>query len=172
VWGDGYWCTAVNKPGRKFGIELSQSIRNLSMKDVAILKPVLAQALLSFLLLFWMAKERLGAMKAGTVTESDQTKRPVWPGRAAQVSHSFENQFEMPMLFFAVVAFSMLAGAVDGTLIMLAWAYVAFRFVHALIHCTYNRIIPDRFLAYLFSNFALMAMWGKLALHVFSVPAL
>ena len=136
------------------------------MKDVSILKPVLAQVLLTFVILFWMAKERLGAMRAGKVTGGTGGARPVWPERAAVVSNAFHNQFEMPVLFYAAAAFALAAGMADTKMIGLAWAYVALRWVHTAIHTTYN-YIPHRFLAYLASNFVLIAMWVNLALGVF-----
>ncbi len=137
------------------------------MKDLTILKPVLVLVALNIVVMFWMAKERLGALKAGAVTSPGPGQKPVWPERAAIVSAAFHNLFEMPVLFYAVVAFAMIAGAVDETMVLLAWAYVAFRTVQALIHTTYNHI-PHRFLAYLASNTVLMIMWAKLALFVFA----
>jgi hypothetical protein len=135
------------------------------MKDLSILKPVLAQALLTFVLLFWMAKERYGAVRSGAVVQNDPGVRPVWSGRAGAVSNAFHNALEMPVLFFAAAAFAMLADAVDGEMLAFAWIYVICRVVQALIHGTYN-YIPHRFLAYLGSNIALIAMWVNLALTV------
>ena len=138
------------------------------MKDVSILMPVFAQVALTFALLFWMAKERVGAMRAGTVISTGKDQKPGWPAQAAKVSDSFHNQFQMPVLFFAVVAFALIADKADDTMVMLAWAFVAARVAQALVHTTYNRIIPDRFLAFLVGNFVLLAMWVRLYLAVSS----
>lgn len=136
--------------------------------DVSILKPVLVQVGLTFVLLFWMGKERFAAVRAGKILRGDPGVRPVWPGRAGVVSNAFHNQLEMPVLFYAVVVFAMLTNTVDGYLTALAWSYVAARLVHALIHTTYNKIV-HRFLVYLVSNFILLAMWVHLALHVLTM---
>ena len=40
---------------------------------------------------------------------------------------------------------------------------VAFRAIHSLVHCTYNRVM-HRFSAYLVAALALWAMWVRLAL--------
>ena len=133
--------------------------------DISIVKPVLVQAGLTFFLLFWMGKERVAAIRAGKIQRSDPGVRPVWPGRAGVVSNAFHNQIEMPILFYAVVLFAMLTGAVDSLMTTLAWTYVVVRLVHAIIHTTYNKIL-HRFLVYLLSNFILLAMWIKLAVHV------
>ena len=135
------------------------------MKDLSILKPVFAQVALTFVLLFWMAKERLGAIRSGAVKVTDPGQRPIWSGRAGAVSNAFHNQLEMPMLFFVVVAFALITGAVDSTFVTLAWAYVAFRALQAAIHGTYN-YIPHRFLCYLASSIVLIAMWVLLAMRV------
>lgn len=135
--------------------------------DMSILKPVLVQAGLTFFLLFWMGKERFQAVRAGTVIRNEPGVRPTWVGRAGVVSNAFHNQLEMPMMFFAVVLFALAVGAVDGTMIALAWGYVGTRLVHAAIHTTYNHI-PHRFVVYIISNIVLLAMWGMLALHVLS----
>ena len=136
------------------------------MKDLSILQPVLVQGALAFVLFFWMGKVRLDSFRAGTVQPGAPGERPKWPGRAGTISNAFHNQFEMPILFYAIVAFSMLADAADWEMKAFAWAFVLFRIAHAAIFTTYN-YIPHRFMAYLASNIALIAMWVNLALTVF-----
>ncbi len=133
--------------------------------DRSIMLPVLVQVGLTFVLLFWMAKERLAVVRAGQIVRADPGVRPVWPGRAGVISNAFHNQLEMPMLFLALAAFALIIGAADATMTMLAWAYVALRILHAAIHTTYNKI-AHRFLAYLGSNIVLIAMWVKLGAFV------
>lgn len=136
------------------------------MKDLSILKPAIMQALLTFLMLGWMAKERFAAIKAKAV-EMGADGKPAFKGRAAQVSNAYHNQFEMPVLFFAAVTFALVADAADANMVMLAWAFVAARFAQAMIHATYNRI-EHRFVAFFVSNVFLIAMWIKLAMLVFA----
>jgi hypothetical protein len=81
------------------------------------------------------------------------------------VSNAYHNLLQMPVLFYAVVAFAMHTNGDDALMILLAWIYVAFRLAQALIHTTYNTII-HRFLAFLGSVIVLGAMWVKLFLHV------
>lgn len=131
----------------------------------AILYPVFVQVALTFILLFWMGFERGKAYRTGVVRVESASQKPVYPERAAIMSNAFHNQLEMPMLFYAAVAFSMLAGAVDSVIIALAWSFALFRLLHAGIHTTYNHV-PHRFVAYLVSSALLMAMWVKLFIHV------
>jgi hypothetical protein len=46
-----------------------------------------------------------------------------------------------------------------------AWAYVALRSLHSLIHVTYNRVM-HRFLVYVASTLLLFAMWGAFLARV------
>ena len=68
--------------------------------NLSIVQPLLLQAGLTFVLMFWMAKERLAAVRAGTVIRNDPGVRPTWPGRAGTISNAFHNQLEMPMSVF------------------------------------------------------------------------
>ncbi|NIR61033.1 MAG: MAPEG family protein, partial [Gammaproteobacteria bacterium] len=85
-----------------------------------------------------------------------------WPKSVQQVSNAFNNQWESPTLFYAGVAFAMLAGAGGGLLVGLAWLYVATRVVHALIYVTTNTI-PLRFAVFIAGFAALAVFWGALA---------
>jgi hypothetical protein len=136
------------------------------MKDLSILYPVFVQVLLTFLLQMWMGRERLSAVRAKTVRRGEhEGAKPVWPERAAVVSNAFHNQLEMPMLFYAVVAFALITGAADGILLALAWAFAISRLVHAGVYTTYNKI-EHRFLVYLFGAMVVWFMWGLLAFRV------
>lgn len=131
-----------------------------------ILYPVFALVLLTFLMAFWMAKERFASVKRGEI-KFEPGVRPTFRNRAGQVSNAYHNLLEMPLLFYAVVAFAMLTKGDDGLMIILAWIYVAFRFVQALVHATYNKIV-HRFSAFVGSLFVLAIMWVHLFLHVAS----
>lgn len=131
-----------------------------------ILYPVFVQVGLTFTLLFLMGFERFKAVKAGTVQKgANAGHKPVWPERAGVVSNAFHNQLELPMLFYASVAFTMLAGGADHIAIVLSWGFALARLVHGAIHVTYNHV-PHRFLAYLVCSVFLLLLWIKLFFHV------
>jgi len=141
------------------------------MKDLGILYPVCVQILLTFLLQGWMGRERLKAVREGTVVRGTVPGgRPVWPERAAVLSNAFQNQFEIPVLFYAAVAFALIVGAADATMVALAWVFAISRMMHAAIFTTYNKV-AHRFLVYLLGSFAVMAMWVKLVMHVMASGA-
>jgi hypothetical protein len=79
---------------------------------------------------------------------------------------NFNNQFQLPVLFYLAVAFEILVDGGDPLFVQLAWAFVATRAVHALIQWTYNRVV-HRFVAYALGALILWALWVLVAIDVF-----
>jgi hypothetical protein len=82
--------------------------------------------------------------------------------QSVQASDNFKNLFEMPVLFYALCAVILATQQASAPLVMGAWAYVALRYVHSLIQCTYNLVL-HRFLAFMSSTVVLMGLWLGLA---------
>ncbi|MEY3359606.1 MAG: hypothetical protein RI923_866 [Pseudomonadota bacterium] len=125
--------------------------------------PMVAMAGLTFLVWLRMFQTRVGEMKRRrihpqSVAQSAQMAQMVEDSRAAD---NFRNLFELPVLFYAAMLLSLQAGIDNVAMQALAWAFVALRFLHSYIHCTYNRVM-DRFKAYVLSGFVLWAIWGLL----------
>lgn len=136
------------------------------MNQTAILYPVFVQVALTFFLQLWMRRERIGALTRGEVQAKDiALRQPGWPPRALQISNAFHNQLEMPILFYAVVAFLMLTSQVSLVFVILAWLFVVARLYHAYVHTTSNRQ-PYRFYGYAASSMALMLMWILFAVRI------
>jgi hypothetical protein len=76
---------------------------------------------------------------------------------------NFNNQFQLPVLFYVAVLVAHATGQGGGVFLQLAWAFVATRAVHALIQWTYNRVV-HRFAVYAIGALILWWMWGLLAL--------
>jgi hypothetical protein len=133
----------------------------------AILLPVFVQVALIFGLLFWMAILRQGAVRRGELTFQDAALGSPWTGRTAQVSNSFNNQFQLPALFFAVVILALITHKADLVFVVLEWLFVAFRILHAAVHTGPN-IVRVRGPFWGLSSFALLAMWIWFALHILS----
>lgn len=136
------------------------------MNETAILYPVFVQVALTFFLQGWMRKERIGALKRGEVERANVALRqPGWPARATQIANAFHNQLEVPILFYALVAFLMITSQVDIVFVVLAWVFVLLRILHAGVHTTTN-YVPHRFLAYAASSVTLMIMWVVFAVRI------
>jgi hypothetical protein len=87
------------------------------------------------------------------------------PDYVIKPTRHFANLFEAPTLFYVGCLAAMVVG-VTGTLILaLAWAYVAARVVHAVVHLGGNRI-RHRVRVYGLSWLILLAIWIDVAVVV------
>jgi hypothetical protein len=138
------------------------------MNQVAILFPVFVQVFLTFAVVFSLAFARARAIRTMTGGRGNADLamgRVVWPDDAAKRAANLRNQFELPVLFYVVVAFALFVKAADSPMIVLAWVFVLTRVIHAAIHIGPNRV-RWRTPAFAFGCLILMIMWIKLALHV------
>ena len=129
-----------------------------------LLAPLCAMVLLTFLVWVWMYATRLTKIaKSGKDPQilADEAKATALLKDVVNPSDNFENLFEMPVLFYAAILTLVASGQGDLTFVAAAWAFVALRGVHSLIHCTYNRIV-HRFAAYALSSLVLWAMWARI----------
>ena len=126
---------------------------------IAILTPVFVQVALTFGLLFWMGSLRIRALRERKLHVRDiALGEPNWPQQATQIQRAYENQFELPVLFYVLVALALATGRVTAVLVVLSSAFVIARLAHAFIHTTSNAV-PLRFSAYCVGLALLVAMW-------------
>ncbi len=81
------------------------------------------------------------------------------PADIALVSQHVENLFEAPPLFYIAATILYVTRSVGPASVALAWAYLAFRILHTVIHTGSNNILA-RMLAYVGSTVALAGLWG------------
>jgi hypothetical protein len=131
-----------------------------------ILLPLFVEVGLTFVLLFWMASLRVRALDSGAVRqETIALGEPNWPTRAAQVANSFGNQFELPVLFYVLVALALQTRHADLLFVVLSWLFVLARVAHAVIHTTSNRV-RIRGPLYGLGAVVLLVMWIIFAVRV------
>ena len=125
--------------------------------------PLFAMVLLTLLVWIRLYQTRLAEMKQRRIhPQAVATSAQMATLEDTRAADNFRNLFELPVLFYAAMLL-IIAGQTETTaLLALAWVFVALRYLHSYIHCTYNRV-KDRFSAYLFSGLALWAIWGVLA---------
>lgn len=82
---------------------------------------------------------------------------------STQTADNFRNLFELPVLFYALCALAVAMRVESPLLVGLAWAFVASRYVHSFIHCTYNRVM-HRFGAFVLGMWLLLAGWLSMLL--------
>ena len=126
---------------------------------VAFLAPVFVQVALTFVLLFWGGTMRIRSIRTGQTASRDiALGESNWPPPVLQVMNAYQNQFELPVLFYVLVALALISGRATATLIVLSWVFVALRLFHALIHTTTNNV-PRRFFVYTAGMAVLILMW-------------
>lgn len=133
----------------------------------SILLPGFALAALTFLVWCRLYVERLGQMKRErihpqTVATSAQMAAKLKDTRAAD---NFRNLFELPVLFYFAIAVAAQTGQGGSLVLGLAWAFVALRVLHSVIHCGYNRVM-HRFTVYVLGALCLWALLAVLALRI------
>jgi len=96
-----------------------------------VLLPVFVQIGLTFALLLWMAGARRNALVGGGTKPRDIVLgQPNWPSRATQIGNCYRNQFELPVLFYALIALALPLRHADLVFVLMSWVFVVTRFAH------------------------------------------
>jgi hypothetical protein len=106
----------------------------------AILLPLFVEVILTLVLLFWMAALRGRDFRAGVRYGSVALREPNWSKGTLQVSYSFANQLELPVLFYVLTILAYVTHHAGFLFVALAWIFVIFRILHAYIHVTSNNV--------------------------------
>ena len=131
-----------------------------------VLLPVLVLIGLTFALLLWMASARTSALTSRKISLKDiALGQPNWPERATQIGNCFRNQFEVPLLFYALIALALPLHKADLFIVLLSWVFVVTRLIHAGIFVTSNDV-RKRTLAWFAGVLVLFAMWIYFALKI------
>ena len=106
-----------------------------------ILAPLFVLVLMTFVIGAILAAMRVPPLTRGEVRpETVSLRQPNWPPRALQVGYSFQNQFEMPVLFYVLTILAIISKHADLLFVVMAWIYVLARLAHAYIHVTSNNV--------------------------------
>ena len=131
-----------------------------------VLLPVFVLVGLTFALLLGMATMRTRALTGGETQMKDVALgEQNWPTRAAQIGNCFSNQFEIPLLFYILIALALPLRRADLVIVLLSWVFVVTRFVHAGIFVTSNDL-RQRGPAWFAGVLVLFAMWLYFALKL------
>jgi hypothetical protein len=136
------------------------------VSPAAVLAPVFVQVALSFGLLIALGRVRFAAIRAGAVRIADiALGERVWPARPTQLANAYANQFELPVLLYALAGLALVAGRADGVLVALMWLFVLARLAQAVVAVGTNHV-PTRFRCFLAGVLALAAAWTWFAARV------
>jgi hypothetical protein len=136
------------------------------MSLATVFAPVFVQVALTFGLLFWAGIERVALVRSGVVKARDVALRQAnWPEHATQRINAYQNQLELPLLFYLLVTIAFFSAHMTATLVVLSWLFVVSRLLHALVHVTTNEM-GRRFFLFLAGALILVLMWVLYLLDV------
>ncbi|UGV29984.1 MAPEG family protein [Halopseudomonas aestusnigri] len=128
------------------------------MTEKLIFLPVLMHMALVFWLYIALTRAKARAQAAGQLDEARRALHDdAWPESVQQINNCIRNQFELPVLFYALVMVLWSLGAAGLLAQGLAWLFVVSRLVHARVH-TGSNYVPARRRAFTIGVLALMAM--------------
>ncbi|MCP9626459.1 MAPEG family protein [Rhodopseudomonas palustris] len=131
-----------------------------------VLLPVFALIGLAFALLLGTFAGRFRAISSGQTKMKDiALGEQNWPPRVAQFGNCLRNQFELPVLFYVLVAIALPLRRMDLVLVLLSWVFVVARYAHAGVFVTSNDV-RRRGPVWLAGALVLMAMWLYFALRI------
>ena len=136
------------------------------MSVASILLPVFVQVALTFVLLMRLGSGRLRTLSAGNTKVRDiALGESNWPADVTQVGNCFNNQFQLPMLFYVLVVLAPFLHKADLLFVIMSWIFVISRVVHAGVHITSNNV-NQRFAAYTVGMVVLLLMWAIFAVRI------
>ncbi|PRD43004.1 hypothetical protein C5748_12320 [Phyllobacterium phragmitis] len=130
------------------------------MSQTAIFWPMIAQTGLIFVIYLIGSVRRLQAVKSGAARAGDYKLPFTEPAPSATVIRNLTNQFELPVLFYVVCLSLYVLNGATLVAVLLAWAFVVSRILHAAVHITSNdlRLRRPLFIVGFVIN-ALMWVW-------------
>lgn len=139
------------------------------MSDAAMLAPVFVHVVLVVALVIATGRGRVAAVRAGEVRMKDiALDNTRWPERLRKLASNYHNQFELPVLFYGLIALLVATGLADGVSLVLAWGFVASRLVHSFIQVGTNNV-AHRLYAFAAGLAVLTAMWLWFALRLYVI---
>ena len=136
------------------------------MKTTLIYWPMLTLIAWTFVLYIILGARKRTAFKQGdTDIEAKALNPKAWPDAVVKVSNNIGNLFEAPVLFYALTVVLAQIDAVSMLTLALAWAYVALRVIHSMIHITSN-YVPARFGMFMISTIVLITMTILAMVHL------
>jgi hypothetical protein len=146
-----------------------QEMTMVAVTEMTLVQPMVAMMGLTALVWLFMYVRRLGYMsRHGVDAQSVNTPQKMaasLPEAVEFASNNLKNLFELPVLFYALCLLLMQQGWVTPLELGAAWAFVALRAVHSLVHCTVN-IVAARFAAYVLASAALWVMLARVVWRV------
>jgi len=128
----------------------------------ATIWPMIAHVALVVFLYLLLSARRMRAVREGRARPEQFRENREEPADSLLVRNSIANQFELPMLFYAVSILLYLVDADNPVTVAGGWLFVALRYAHAYVHVTSNRLRYRRPL-FIAGMLVLVLLWVWLA---------
>jgi len=128
----------------------------------SILWPFLAQIGWTMLLYAWLTVARKQAVDRGEVDYSAFLLGREEPLVPARIARNLANQFELPVIFYALVILLLVLDRVTGVDVIVAWVFVAGRVAHSLVQTLTNNV-PLRGQVFMINFLAVAILAGHVA---------
>src|SRR3981081_3003243 len=131
-----------------------------------VLLPVFVLVGLAFFLLLYMTTARTGALKRRETSLKDiALGQPNYPAPVKQIGNCFSNQFEIPVLFYILIALALPLHKADLLIVLMSWVCGVTSFDRAGVCVTANAV-RHRGLLWFSGVLVLLAMWIYFALKI------
>ena len=128
----------------------------------ATIWPMIAHVALVFGLYLLLSARRMRAVREGRASAEQFRDNRDEPAESLAVRNCLANQFELPVLFYAVSILLYLVDADNAVTVLGGWLFVLSRYAHAAVHVTSNRLRYRRPL--FIAGFAVvLLLWAWLA---------
>ncbi len=135
--------------------------------SLSLAGPLLGMCLLTAVVWTWMYVTRLRFLTSKGIDAQDladaQDVVRIIPATINAPANNLRNLTEVPVVFYAVCLYLMVAGQVDAFYLNCAWAFLGLRVLHSLVQCSYNRVM-HRFAVYSLSTIIVWVMVARAGL--------
>ena len=132
----------------------------------SILWPMLAHIGWVSMLYVWLTVARQRAVRSGQIESSCFVLGRDEPLEVARITRNLANQFELPLIFYALVVLLVALGQVTLFDVIAAWLFVAGRVAHTLVQ-TLTDNVPLRGQVFTINFLAVVALAAHVALLAF-----
>ena len=136
------------------------------MSASSILWPMLAHIAWVVLLYVWLTVAGWRAVQRGEVDYSSFEFNREEPPAVARIRLNLANQFEWPVVFYALVVLLIALGKVTAYDVVAAWVFVAGRVIHTLVQ-TLTDNVPLRGNVFTINFLGVLALAAHVALLAF-----
>ncbi len=128
--------------------------------------PMFLMVVLTFIIGSIAIKVRFDSVKKGDVSVRyyKLMQGEDVPEIVTKTTRCFNNQFEVPVLFYVVCTLYVSLGIESLLGLIFAWLFVILRSIHAYIHLSYNNIL-HRMRVYWLACMSVLVLWINLVVH-------